>query len=61
MDEERGRSLEFRFLNEDLLLAKSRERLLFGWGNQGRSRVYDPVTGEDRSTTDGFLSPVIRE
>ena len=49
----KGPSLEYRFENEDLLLDKAAERPLFGWGPWARFRAYDPVTGEDISTTDG--------
>lgn len=51
--EERGQSLAFRFQNEDLLLRRALERFLFGWGGWGRNRVFDPISGEDVSTTDG--------
>jgi hypothetical protein len=44
--------MEFRFSNENLLLAHARERIWFGWGN-GRNRVYDEA-GEDISVTDGY-------
>jgi hypothetical protein len=53
IDEDRAQSLRFRFDNEDILLARAAERPLFGWGGWGRSRVFDPATGEDLSTTDG--------
>ncbi|AJQ92817.1 O-antigen ligase family protein [Gynuella sunshinyii] len=51
--EDRAGSLEYRFDNEDMLLAKANQRPLFGWGSYGRNRVFDPYTGEDISTTDG--------
>lgn len=54
IEEERSRSLQFRFDNEDRLLDKASERRLFGWGGWGRGRVYDPVSGRDISVTDGF-------
>lgn len=38
--DDRARSLEFRFKNEDELLAKASERFWFGWGRYGRNRVY---------------------
>lgn len=50
---ERAGSLQFRFDHENLLLDKANERPLFGWGSWGRNRVYDPLTGEDLSVTDG--------
>ena len=52
-DEDRARSLQFRFGMEDILLEKGNERPLFGWGGSGRNRVYNPDTGEDMSVTDG--------
>ena len=51
LGEERRGSMEFRFVNEDRLLARARERIWFGWGN-GRCRVYDEG-GRDISVTDG--------
>lgn len=51
---DRAASLAFRFDNENILVEKALERPVFGWGGWGRSRVYDPDTGEDLSTTDGF-------
>lgn len=51
-DTDRRASLQFRFDNEDLLLARANERPLFGWGGYGRNRVFDEK-GVDQSTTDG--------
>jgi hypothetical protein len=51
---ERSQSIATRFENEGLMLAKARDRLLFGWGGYGRPRIYDPLTGQDVSVTDGF-------
>lgn len=51
--EDRTRSLRIRFDNEDLLLDRAREKGLFGWGIWGRSRLYNPRTGEDAVITDG--------
>lgn len=51
---ERAQSLEFRFVNEDMLLSHAMQRPLFGWGGWGRNSVYDPQTGENISTTDGL-------
>jgi hypothetical protein len=53
-DEQRAVSLAFRFDNEDQILAKARERLLFGWGSFGRNQVRSEETGAQRSTSDGF-------
>jgi len=50
--EERRESLEYRFSNEDALLARARERIWFGWG-YGRGRVYD-AAGKDTSIIDGY-------
>lgn len=38
---DRSQSMEFRFRNEDLMLARARERPVFGWGSYGRNFVYD--------------------
>lgn len=53
ISEERALSLWFRFDNEDQLLARGRERMLFGWGGYSRQRIFDQTTGEDLSVTDG--------
>jgi hypothetical protein len=53
LQEERRGSLEFRFVNEDILLMHARERILFGWGTYGRNRVFDSL-GNDNTTTDGY-------
>lgn len=50
---ERGQSLEYRFMHEELLLEHASVKPLFGWGGWGRNRVRDPDTGEDLSVTDG--------
>jgi len=51
---ERAYSLDYRFENEDRLLRKAQERLLFGWGTFARNRVYNPLTGIDESNPDGY-------
>jgi hypothetical protein len=51
--EQRADSMKFRFDNESGLLTRASERILFGWGRFGRSRLYDPDTGKDMSVTDG--------
>jgi len=53
VDKNRAQSLQFRFDNEERLLARGQERLFFGWGGWGRGRVYDEHTGKDISVTDG--------
>lgn len=50
---ERVQSMDFRFQNEEILSAKAREQLLFGWGGYGRARVYDDY-GKDISVTDSL-------
>lgn len=51
---ERAQSLKFRFDNEDVLLARANEKPAFGWGGWGRNQIFDPVTGEMISVTDGI-------
>lgn len=50
---DRVASLAFRFDNEEILGAKARERMLFGWGGFGRNRVFNEM-GEDISITDSL-------
>ncbi|MGP9788714.1 hypothetical protein [Roseinatronobacter sp. NSM] len=50
---ERSLSLQFRFDNEDLLLARAAEKPILGWGGYGRSMIFDPDTGEMTSISDG--------
>lgn len=52
-DEERAQSLEFRFMNEDLLLERVRDRLYVGWGEFGRADVYDEFDGRRVTVRDG--------
>lgn len=51
IDDDRKQSLEFRFMNEDLLLERARQRPWFGWGEYGRNFVNDkegrPLTVAD--------------
>lgn len=53
INEERGRSLQDRFDNEEKLLIHAKERFYFGWGGWGRNRVFNQETGKDESVTDG--------
>ncbi len=53
ISEERSRSLVFRLMNEDELMARASEKPIFGWGSEGRSRIFDE-TGKDVSITDGL-------
>lgn len=50
---ERAESLNYRFTNEDRILAHVEDKPLFGWGGWGRFMVYDPATGESQSIVDG--------
>jgi hypothetical protein len=50
---ERAHSLQYRFDNEDLLIAKAMHRPIFGWGGFGRNLVYDE-TGRQFSIIDGM-------
>lgn len=49
----RASSLQWRFDNEDAMLARSLERPVFGWGGWGRWRVIDDK-GRDATTADGL-------
>jgi hypothetical protein len=51
-NQERADSLEFRFHQERQLLERASQRILFGWGRWGRSRIYDE-SGKNVSITDG--------
>jgi hypothetical protein len=50
---ERAWSLQFRFEMEEMLLQHASQRLIFGWGGWGRSRIYDD-SGRDVTVTDGY-------
>jgi hypothetical protein len=52
-DPARAQSLEFRFDNEEVLLAHADEKPIFGWGGWGRNLVHDPETGRSLTVTDG--------
>jgi hypothetical protein len=55
---ERADSLEFRFENEERLLQRASQRLIFGWGGWGRNRLYDEY-GKDTSVVDGHWIAMI--
>ncbi|MBW4473743.1 MAG: O-antigen ligase domain-containing protein [Stenomitos rutilans HA7619-LM2] len=40
IDPDRLQSLGFRFMNEEVLSAKARQQILFGWGGYGRNQLY---------------------
>lgn len=50
---DRGGSLAFRLMNEQMLLERAMERPIFGWGSWGRSLFYDPYSGVLSSIPDG--------
>lgn len=50
---DRAQSLEYRFNNEEQLLARAAEKPIFGWGGWGRSLIRDGETGEILSIPDG--------
>lgn len=52
-NEERAASLEFRFMNEEILAKKARQKALFGWGWNGRNRVIDEWA-DDIAVTDSL-------
>lgn len=55
VSDERAASLRFRFVNEEVLLDKARERGFFGWGTYGRAFIYDEEIGTKQlSVTDGY-------
>lgn len=54
ISEERAGSLEYRFVNEDAFLERAAGKPLTGWGVWARWRIWDDVTGEEISTSDGL-------
>lgn len=50
---DRVQSVDFRFMNEELLGDKARQRMVFGWGGFGRNRIFDEY-GKDISVTDSL-------
>ncbi len=52
IDDDRSRSLEFRFINEDLLLERAQQKWTFGWGIGGRNHVHGP-DGRPLTVSDG--------
>jgi hypothetical protein len=51
--EDRANSIDIRFTNEEIVLLRAQERLLFGWGNYARWRTYD-VEGSFEDRIDGL-------
>lgn len=54
MDAERGQSLEFRFINEQVLLDRASQKPWAGWGGWGRNLEVDPISGRFTTVTDGY-------
>lgn len=50
---ERAQSLQYRFNNEEQLLARAHEKWLFGWGGWGRNLVRDIYSGDIVTVPDG--------
>lgn len=50
---DRAQSLEYRFNNEQLLLARAADKPVFGWGGWGRSLIRHAETGQILSIPDG--------
>lgn len=51
---DRAQSLEYRFTNENLVLAHAEARPWLGWGGWGRFFPHDPETGTTRIVVDGL-------
>lgn len=51
---ERAQSLEYRFNNENRVLAHAEEKPLLGWGGWGRFFPHDPETGRTEVVVDGM-------
>lgn len=54
ISEERAKSLQTRFQNEQVLLDHASKRVWFGWGRFGRNRAIDPDSVDFRIITDGY-------
>lgn len=50
---DRAASLKTRFDQERQLLDRASQRIIFGWGRWGRSRIYEEETGNDLTLSDG--------
>lgn len=58
---ERAQSLEFRLLNENLLIKKAWERLWLGWGGWNRGSIFSPEMQKIVSTYDGLWTIALSE
>jgi hypothetical protein len=52
--EDRAGSLGLRLLEEAYVMNRALERPVFGWGGGARSFRLDPITGQNKSVTDGL-------
>ncbi len=50
---DRAQSLEFRFMNEGMLLEQAYRKPWFGWGGYDRNLLHNAVTGESYTIPDG--------
>lgn len=50
---DRAQSLGFRFENEEILLNRASEKILFGWGGYGRNHLFEEETGRQLTIADG--------
>ncbi len=60
-DSERASSLQARLYNEKEVLDRATERLFFGWSGYARPQIWDPVTGQNQTTFDGYWALAIGE
>ncbi|MEM6660592.1 MAG: hypothetical protein AAF666_00310 [Pseudomonadota bacterium] len=60
ISEERAASLQFRFDNEDDLIARAAEKPFFGWGGWARSRIID-YRGISTTVSDGLWIIILGE
>ncbi|MEZ4288410.1 MAG: hypothetical protein R3A47_09760 [Polyangiales bacterium] len=49
---ERAASMKTRFDNEETLVKRARDKLMFGWGSNCRACIFDPFSGRE-SIRDG--------
>jgi hypothetical protein len=57
--DERAGSLSIRLSEEEYIMQRTIPRWVFGWGGPPRAFRLDPVTGANRSTTDGMWAIII--
>lgn len=59
LNDDRARSVEYRFGNENVLVLKAMQRPFFGWGGWGRSRDVSEVSDYGRETVTDSLWIII--